>query len=120
MQKYNLIHLQADEGMYLTDGKRFVKAIDIGQGQSEDDWTEVTEAFVKKQRARMTPREFILALLNKGITKEQIEALNANSQVWAELNFATTILRSNPLLDQLCEQFGLTPADVDAIFGLEA
>lgn len=119
MQKYNLIHLQADEGMYLTDGTRFVKAISIGQGQSEEDWTEVTEAFVRKQRARMTPREFILKLMEKGVTKAQIEALNQNEQVWAELNFATMIMRANPLLDELCGQFGLTPADVDEMFGLE-
>ena len=28
------------------------------------------------------------------------------------------IERKNPLLDQLCGQFGLTPEDVDGIFGL--
>lgn len=119
MKKTNLIHLQADEGKYLTDGNRFVKAIDIGEGQSVDDWQEVTEAYVKKQRARMTPREFILGLLSKGITREQIEGLIAeNQQVWAELNYATFIERKNPLLDELCEQFGLTPEDIDGIFGL--
>lgn len=119
MQKITLIHLKADEGKYLTDGTRFVKAITIGKGQSEDDWTEVTEAFVKKQRARMTPREFILGLLSRGITREQIEGLiSENQQVWAELNYATYIERKNPLLDELCEQFGLTPEDIDSIFGL--
>lgn len=119
MKKYNLIHLQADDGMYLTDGERFVKSINIGEGQSEDDWSEVTEAFVKKQYAQMTPREFILGLLNKGITREQIEELiKSNQQVWAELNYATFIERKNPLLDELCGQFGLTPEDVDGIFGL--
>ena len=67
----------------------------------------------------MTPREFILALMNKGITREQLEALiNSNDQVWAELNYATLITRANPLLDQLCGQFGLTSADVDELFGL--
>ena len=118
MQKYNLIHLQADEGKVLTDGTRFVKSINIGQGQSEDDWSEITEAEFKRATTRMTPREFILKLMEKGVTKAQIEALNQNEQVWAELNFATTILRSNPLLDELCGQFGLTPADVDEMFGL--
>ena len=118
MKKYNLIHLQAEDGMYLTDGTRFVKSINIGEGQSEEDWTEVTEAFVKKQRARMTPREFILKLMEKGVTKAQIEALNQNDQVWAELNFATMIMRANPLLDQLCGQFELTSEDLDEMFGL--
>ena len=59
------------------------------------------------------------SLDDKGITKAQIEELiNSNQQVWAELNYATRILRANPLLDELCGQFGLTPADVDEMFGL--
>ena len=119
MKKFNLIHLQAEDGMYLTDGTRFVKFIQIGEGQSEDDWTEVTEAEFNRATANMTPREFILKLMEKGVTKAQIEELNANPQVWAELNFATMILRVNPLLDQLCSQFGLTSEDLDEMFGLE-
>lgn len=31
---------------------------------------------------------------------------------------ATYIERKNPLLDAQCSQFGLTPEDVDGIFGL--
>lgn len=118
MKKYSLLFLEAEDGMYLTDGTRFVKSIQIGEGQSEEDWKEVTEADYKRAIARMTPREFILKLMEKGVTKAQIEALNQNEQVWAELNFATMIMRANPLLDELCGQFGLTPADVDEMFGL--
>ena len=119
MQKYTLIHLQADDKKYLTDGKRIVKSIDIGQGQSEDDWREIDEYEFKKMTATLTPREFILALLNRGVTREQIEELiSSNQQVWAELNYATFIERKNPLLDALCSQFGLTPEDVDELFGI--
>ena len=74
---------------------------------------------MKKYFAQMTPREFVLGMLSRGVTREQIENLIANNQqVWAELNYATYIERKNPLLDQLCGQFGLTPEDVDGIFGL--
>lgn len=119
MKKFNLIHLQAEDNKFLTDGTRFVKSINIGEGQSEDDWTEVTEAFVRKQRAKMTPREFLLALINKGKTREQIEAIiNSDDRVWAELTGATVILRTNPLLDQLCNELDLTSDDLDEIFGL--
>lgn len=119
MQKYTLIHLQADDKKYLTDGKRIVKSIDIGQGQSEDDWREIDEYEFKKMTATLTPREFILALLNRGVTREQIEELiKSNEQVWAELNYATYIERKNPLLDELCFQFELTPEDVDELFGI--
>ena len=118
MQKINITRLKADEGKYLTDGTRFLKVVNLTPEQSEDDWSEVDEIVFKRARARMTPREFILKLMDKGVTKAQIEALNQNEQVWAELNFATTILRANPLLDELCGQFGLTSKDVDEIFGL--
>ena len=118
MQTKNYIQLKADENKYLTDGTKYLKSVYVEPEQVED-WSEVSDYEVKKQRAKMTPREFILALLNKGITKAQIEELiNSNQQVWAELNYATRILRANPLLDELCGQFGLTPADVDEMFGL--
>ena len=52
MQKFNLIHLQADENKFLTDGKIFVKSLDIGQGQSEEDWTEVDKTVVNLQRIK--------------------------------------------------------------------
>ena len=118
MQKTNITRLTADNGKFLTDGTRFTKVVNLTPEQSVEDWAEVDEIVVKRHRASMTPREFVLKLLQKGITKAQIEALNQNEQVWAELNFATTILRANPLLDELCGQFGLTTADVDEMFGL--
>lgn len=117
MQTKNYIQLKADENKFLTDGKRYLKTVYVEPEQVEN-WQEVSDYELKKHRARMTPREFILKLMDKGVTKAQIEALNQNEQVWAELNFATTILRANSLLDELCGQFGLTPADVDEMFGL--
>lgn len=119
MKTTQLIKLIADEGMILTDGTQFLHAVILREGMVEEDWTEITELQYKKIQAKMTPREFILALLDKGITREQIETItNTSSQVWAELNYATTILRINPLLDKLCGQFGLTSEDLDSIFGI--
>ena len=114
-----LTKLTADNGKLLTDGTQFLKAIILRDGQSPEEWQEITESDYKRLQAKMTPREFILALMGKGITRTQLQDLiDANDQVWAELNYATLISRANPLLDQLCSQFGLTPADVDKIFGL--
>lgn len=65
----------------------------------------------------ITPREFILGLMSYGVTKMQIESLlNSNSQAWAELTFATCVVRGNPLLDLLCGQLGVTPAQLDSLF----
>ena len=114
-----LTKLTASTGMVLTDGEQFTHSILLREGESPENWQEITEEYYHKLMAKMTPREFILKLMAEGITRAQIEDLiNTNDRVWAELNYATLITRANPLLDQLCEQFGLTPADVDEMFGL--
>lgn len=111
--------LRAEPGMVLTNGKEFTHSVMLAQGQDSEDWSEISETQFQKLMAKMTPREFILKLMEKGITREQLEALiNSNDRVWAELNYATEINRANPLLDQLCGQFGLTSADVDELFGV--
>lgn len=112
-----LTKLTASQGMVLTNGENFTHSVLLREGESASDWSEITEEYYKKLIAKMTPREFILKLMEKGITREQLETLiNSNDRVWAELNYATEINRANPLLDELCGQFGLTIADVDEMF----
>jgi hypothetical protein len=119
MQTTTITRLTADEGKYLRKDNQFYKTVDLKDGESSSDYEEVAEKVMKKYYAQMTPREFVLGMLSRGVTREQIEELIANNQqVWAELNYATYIERKNPLLDELCGQFGLTPEDVDGIFGL--
>ena len=114
-----LTKLTASQGMVLTNGENFTHSVLLREGESASDWSEITEEYYKKLIAKMTPREFILKLMGKGITREQLETLiNSNDRVWAELNYATIITRANPLLDELCSQFGLTTSDVDELFGL--
>ena len=114
-----LTKLTAEAGMVLTDGKQFTHSVLLREGEDPQDWQEITEEYYRRLQAQMTPREFVLALMEKGITREQLETLiNSNDRVWAELNYATVITRANPLLDQLCGQFGLTTSDVDEMFGL--
>lgn len=114
-----LTKLTAQDGCVLTDGKNFTHSVLLREDESPEDWSEITEEYYRKLIAQMTPREFILKLMEKGITREQLETLiNSSERVWAELNYATLITRANPLLDELCGQFGLTPADVDEMFGL--
>ena len=111
--------LRAEAGMVLTNGKEFTHSVMLAQGQDPEDWSEISETQFQKLMAKMTPREFILKLMEKGITRQQLEDLiNENDRVWAELNYATEINRANPLLDQLCGQFGLTSSDVDELFGV--
>ena len=114
-----LTKLTASVGMVLTDGKQFTHSVLLREGESPADWSEITEENYRKLMAQMTPREFILKLMKRGITRTQLESLiNSNDRVWAEINYATLVTRANPLLDELCGQFGMTTADVDALFGL--
>ena len=111
--------LKSQEGYVLTNGIDFVQEILIEEGGDVSQWQEISQADINKMYATITPREFILRLMDRGVTRAQIEALiNDNDRVWAELNYATCIARSNPLLDELCGLFGLEPEDVDLLFNL--
>lgn len=115
-----LTKLTASAGMVLTNGKQFTHSVLLAEGEDPEDWSEITEDYYKRLTTTMTPREFVLALMDLGVTRAQLEALmSANDQAWAELNYATVINRANPLLDELCGQVGLTSEDLDEIFGLE-
>ena len=72
---------------------------------------------IELKKLKMTPREFVLGLINLGVTRLQIETLiNANDIAWAELSYATCIVRGNPLLDLLCGQLGVTTEQLDNLF----
>lgn len=61
-------------------------------------------------RMYMTPLDFIKCLETFNITYTQIKSLcDANEEV--DKNF-----RGNPLLDNLCGQFGVTPQQLDELF----
>jgi len=114
-----LTKLTASTGMVLTNGKNFTHSVLLREDESPEDWSEITEEYFRKLQAQMTPREFLLALINKGKTREQIEAIiNSDDKIWAELTGATAIIRANPLLDLLCSKLDLTPNDLDKMFGL--
>ncbi len=94
----------------------------------ENVYFVVDGEFVKKNRAemeekariaklKMTPLDFIKCLEGLGVQYTQIKALcDANEAVDKELRFCSNVYRGNALLDQLCGQFGVTPAQLDEIF----
>lgn len=66
---------------------------------------------------KMTPRDFLLAITSMGIEWAQIKELMAqNPQVEIELNYCQYVYRGNPLLDDLCGNFGVTPEQLDELF----
>ncbi len=48
----------ADDGKWLTDdGKNFVKATDLGEGRTSDEFTEITDAEYEAILAAQVPEE---------------------------------------------------------------
>lgn len=81
------------------------------------------EVAVQKEKERvamlnMTPRDFLLACTQElGIEWSAIKTLmDNNPQVAIELQFCNAVYRGNPLLDQLCGQFGVTSEQLDNLF----
>lgn len=81
--------------------------------------TELTKNEEKERVARlkMTPREFLLAIVEMGVDYSKIkELMAANSQVEIELQYCSFVYRGNPLLDKLCGQFDVTTEQLDELF----
>lgn len=81
------------------------------------------EEITQKEKERiamlkMTPRDFLLACTQKlGIKWTNLKTLmDTNEQVAIELQFCNFVYRGNPLLDQLCGQFGVTSEQLDELF----
>lgn len=66
---------------------------------------------------RMTPLDFINAIEQFGITYEEIKILcDNNPEVDKQLRFCNHVYRGNPLLNQLCGNFGVTSEQLDELF----
>ena len=82
--------------------------------------TEEEKAQEEKERIamlKMTPRDFLLAVVDMGVDYSKIKELMAsNPQVEIELQYCNNVYRGNPLLDQLCGNFGVTAEQLDELF----
>lgn len=66
---------------------------------------------------KMTPLDFINAIETLGVEYAQIKALcDSNLEVEKQFRFCNHVYRGNPLLDQLCGQFGITSEQLDELF----
>lgn len=80
------------------------------------------EVAIEKEKERvamlkMTPRDFLLAIVDMGVEWSAIKTLmDSNPQVAIELQFCNNVYRGNPLLDQLCGQFNVTSEQLDELF----
>lgn len=83
---------------------------------------ETDEELAQREKERiamlkMTPRDFLLAVVDMGVDYSKIKELMAsNPQVEIELQYCNNVYRGNPLLDQLCGNFGVTAEQLDELF----
>lgn len=83
---------------------------------------ETDEELAQREKERiamlkMTPRDFLLAVVDMGVDYSKIKELMAsNPQVEIELQYCNNVYRGNPLLDQLCGNFGVTAEQLDKLF----
>ena len=101
-----------------TYGSNYYK-YDNGEIVSNPDY-EQEQAAKERERIgqlQVTKRVFALGLQQLGITYSQLKELIATSeQAQLEWDLCVELLRGNPLLDIMCGQLGITPAQIDYIF----
>lgn len=54
-----LTKIEADEGMYLTNGETYGKTIYLGKNDSAENWTEITEAEYEQLMAEKEEAEVV-------------------------------------------------------------
>lgn len=103
--------------------------LDVSKSDKDGQWylssecpakTEEEKVQEEKERIamlKMTPRDFLLAVVDMGVDYSKIKELMAsNPQVEIELQYCNNVYRGNPLLDQLCGNFGVTAEQLDELF----
>ena len=114
-------------GRSIQESSTALYALEAWEGINENgeviDNTEAWEAEqAQKESARigaltLTKRVFALALQELGITYTQLKALIAtNEQAQLEWDLCVKLERSNPLLDLMAAQMGITSEQLDYIF----
>ena len=135
MLKYaKIVNKETKEVSVANSGTDWVKSQgyteqDVEQSEKDGNWylagyaphyTEEEVVQLEKERIsklKMTPRDFLLAITSMGVEWAQIKALmTQNPQVEIELNYCQHVYRGNPLLDGLCENFGVTSEQLDELF----
>ena len=108
---YNLDKVEYTEDDYVLDGEEYVL---------KDEAWEQKQALIEKERiAKLTctKRVFALMLQELGITYTMLKQLIAtNEQAQLEWDLCVELQRSNPLLDVMALQLGVTAEQLDGLF----
>ena len=115
-----LPYTQTEKNDFICQSRRNGYSTEILEDDSLQSYvTELTENEEKERVAmlKMTPREFLLAIVEMGVDYSKIkELMSANPRVEIEMQYCNFVYRGNPLLDKLCDQFGVTTEQLDELF----
>ena len=129
-EETGLVQLGAgcSENYYLSIG--MIKR-DVQQSDIDNDWylTEKCPMKTEEEKTReeaeelaksnMTKLDFVNALEPLGVNyyEHLVPLLNSNLEAKKQWDLCERVYRFNPLLDELAKGFGITPNQLDKIFG---
>ena len=115
-----LPYTQTEKNDFICQSRRNGYSTEILEDDSLQSYvTELTENEEKERVAmlKMTPREFLLAIVEMGVDYSKIkELMSANPRVEIEMQYCNFVYRGNPLLDKLCGKFRVTTEQLDELF----
>lgn len=92
------------------DGKHRVQIVEIPKPTEEEIRQRIMDL-------RMTPLDFLKAIIKLGISYDTIKQLmEANPEVDMEMRYCQNVYRKHPMLEQFATQFGVTSEQLDNIF----
>lgn len=110
LYEYILEHDYTLKALEPLNGKRRVQIVEIPKPTEEEIRQRIMDL-------RMTPLDFLKAIIKLGISYDTIKQLmEANPEVDMEMRYCQNVYRKHPMLEQFATQFGVTSEQLDNIF----
>jgi len=89
----------------------------IGYKEEEVENIHLVDNPVGLSMLKMTPLDFLKALLQLGISYDTIKSImEANPAVEMEMKYCQNVYRGHPMITQFAQQYGISDEVLDAIF----
>lgn len=110
LYEYILEHDYTLKALEPLEGKYRVQIVEIPKPTEEEIRQRIMDL-------RMTPLDFLKAIIKLGISYDTIKQLmEANPEVDMEMRYCQNVYRKHPMLEQFATQFGVTSEQLDNIF----
>jgi hypothetical protein len=121
-----IVEYNHNKGLTIEETDKALYALEAWEKLEGDTVVDNTEDYEKEQEQKRkehiqaltcTKRDFALILQKYGISYSQLKELIAtNDNAQLEWDLCTGLLRSNPLIDLMASQLGITSDQIDNLF----